>query len=115
MIANKAYTVSDGEMVLTLEPAAILVYLGGGQQQQGVLPAEGGKDHHGHQAGNEFHQGQPLSARLFMQRGVHLRGGVPQRVLDRVATRIVHLDGGGNVRLHPGDMSSLIERMKADH
>jgi ATP-binding cassette subfamily F protein uup len=34
--------------------------------------------------------------------------------LDRIATRIVHLDGAGNARLHPGDVSSLIERMKAE-
>jgi ATP-binding cassette subfamily F protein uup len=34
--------------------------------------------------------------------------------LDRIATRIVHLDGVGGARLHPGDMSSLIEIMKGE-
>jgi len=31
--------------------------------------------------------------------------------LDRVATRIVHLDGEGGARVHVGDLSSLLERM----
>ncbi|MHC4451355.1 MAG: ABC-F family ATP-binding cassette domain-containing protein [Planctomycetota bacterium] len=34
--------------------------------------------------------------------------------LDRVATRIVYLDEKGGIRLHPGSVSSLIERMKAE-
>jgi ATP-binding cassette subfamily F protein uup len=34
--------------------------------------------------------------------------------LDRVVTRIVYLDGRGGVRLHAGDMSSLIDLMKAE-
>ncbi|MHC4931217.1 MAG: ABC-F family ATP-binding cassette domain-containing protein [Planctomycetota bacterium] len=34
--------------------------------------------------------------------------------LDRVVTRIVYLDGRGGVRLHAGDMSSLIDRMKEE-
>ncbi|MCA8953859.1 MAG: ABC-F family ATP-binding cassette domain-containing protein, partial [Planctomycetes bacterium] len=31
--------------------------------------------------------------------------------LDRVATRIVHLDGSGEVRLHAGDLSGLLEKL----
>ena len=31
--------------------------------------------------------------------------------LDRVATRIVHLDGSGKARVHEGDLSLLLERM----
>jgi ATP-binding cassette subfamily F protein uup len=34
--------------------------------------------------------------------------------LDRVATRIVYLDAKGGIRLHPGSVSSLIERMKQE-
>jgi len=34
--------------------------------------------------------------------------------LDRVATRIVYLDGSGRARLHPGDVSGLIDAMKAE-
>ncbi len=34
--------------------------------------------------------------------------------LNRVATRIVFIDGEGGVRLYPGHMSSLLERMKAE-
>jgi len=34
--------------------------------------------------------------------------------LDRVATRIVYLDANGGIRLHPGSVSSLIERMKEE-
>jgi len=32
--------------------------------------------------------------------------------LDRVATHILHLDGEGGARLHTGDLSSLLERLK---
>src|SRR5204863_8773036 len=35
--------------------------------------------------------------------------------LDRVATRIVHLDGSGGVRVHEGDLSLLLERLAAEH
>ncbi len=35
--------------------------------------------------------------------------------LDRVATRIVHLDGGGHARVHEGDLSLLLERLAAEH
>ena len=31
--------------------------------------------------------------------------------LDRVATHVLHLDGTGHARLHPGDASSLLERV----
>ena len=34
--------------------------------------------------------------------------------LDRVATRILHLDGEGNARQHAGDLSSLLERIAAE-
>jgi ATP-binding cassette subfamily F protein uup len=34
--------------------------------------------------------------------------------LDRVATRIVYLDGKGGVRAHPGDVSGLLELMHAE-
>jgi ATP-binding cassette subfamily F protein uup len=34
--------------------------------------------------------------------------------LDRVATRIVHLDGSGNVRLHAGDLSMLLQKLAAE-
>ena len=34
--------------------------------------------------------------------------------LDRVATRVVHLDGSGNARVHEGDLSLLIEKMQAE-
>jgi ATP-binding cassette subfamily F protein uup len=35
--------------------------------------------------------------------------------LDRIATRIVHLDGCGNARVHEGDLSLLLERLAAEH
>ncbi len=31
--------------------------------------------------------------------------------LDRVATRVLHLDGGGDVRVHEGDLSLLLEKL----
>jgi ATP-binding cassette subfamily F protein uup len=34
--------------------------------------------------------------------------------LDRVATNILHLDGEGGSRLHTGDLSSLLERLKQE-
>jgi ATP-binding cassette subfamily F protein uup len=34
--------------------------------------------------------------------------------LDRVATKILYLDGKGGVRAHPGDVSSLLEAMHAE-
>ncbi|MGQ0553302.1 MAG: ABC-F family ATP-binding cassette domain-containing protein [Planctomycetota bacterium] len=34
--------------------------------------------------------------------------------IDRVATQILHLDGEGGARLHTGDLSSLIERLKQE-
>jgi len=34
--------------------------------------------------------------------------------LDRVATRVIHLDGQGGVREWPGDMSSLLEQLKSE-
>jgi ATP-binding cassette subfamily F protein uup len=34
--------------------------------------------------------------------------------LDRVATRILHLDGAGGVRQHAGDLSLLLERLAAE-
>ncbi|MBI5852851.1 MAG: ABC-F family ATP-binding cassette domain-containing protein [Planctomycetes bacterium] len=34
--------------------------------------------------------------------------------LDRVATRIVHLDGRGTARVHEGDLSALLERLAAE-
>ncbi|MCR9247289.1 MAG: ATP-binding cassette domain-containing protein [bacterium] len=34
--------------------------------------------------------------------------------LDRVATRIVHLDGSGHVRLHAGDLSMLLEKQATE-
>ncbi|HEB52512.1 MAG TPA: ABC transporter ATP-binding protein, partial [bacterium] len=34
--------------------------------------------------------------------------------LDRVATRIVHLDGEGHARVHEGDLSLLIEKLQAE-
>ena len=34
--------------------------------------------------------------------------------LDRIATRVVHLDGTGDVRLHEGDLSLLLERLTAE-
>ena len=34
--------------------------------------------------------------------------------LDRIATRVVHLDGQGNARIHEGDLSLLLERMAAE-
>ncbi|MFN9844245.1 MAG: ABC-F family ATP-binding cassette domain-containing protein [Planctomycetota bacterium] len=35
--------------------------------------------------------------------------------LDRIATRIVHLDGTGNARVHEGDLSLLLERLADEH
>ena len=46
--------------------------------------------------------------------GVVLAVSHDRYFLDRIATRIVYLDGEGNARLHPGDLSGLIERMKAE-
>ncbi|HEX5010287.1 MAG TPA: ATP-binding cassette domain-containing protein [Planctomycetota bacterium] len=34
--------------------------------------------------------------------------------LDRIATHILHLDGHGGARLHTGDLSSLLERIKQE-
>jgi len=34
--------------------------------------------------------------------------------LDRIATHILHLDGHGGARLHTGDLSSLLERLKQE-
>ncbi|HEX6810969.1 MAG TPA: ATP-binding cassette domain-containing protein [Planctomycetota bacterium] len=34
--------------------------------------------------------------------------------LDRIATRVVHLDGEGNARIHEGDLSLLLERLAAE-
>ena len=34
--------------------------------------------------------------------------------LDRIATRVVHLDGEGAVRIHEGDLSLLLERLAAE-
>ncbi|MEE2888638.1 MAG: ABC-F family ATP-binding cassette domain-containing protein [Planctomycetota bacterium] len=34
--------------------------------------------------------------------------------LDRVATRILYLDGSGNHRLHAGDLSGLLEKVRAE-
>jgi len=34
--------------------------------------------------------------------------------LDRVATRVVHLDGSGAARVHEGDLSLLLERLRAE-
>ena len=34
--------------------------------------------------------------------------------LDRIATHILHLDGRGGARLHTGDLSSLLERLKQE-
>jgi len=34
--------------------------------------------------------------------------------LDRVATRIIHLDGSGKVRLHAGDLSMLLEKLASE-
>ncbi|MBM3985208.1 MAG: ATP-binding cassette domain-containing protein, partial [Planctomycetes bacterium] len=34
--------------------------------------------------------------------------------LDRVATHVLHLDGHGGARLHTGDLSSLLARLKAE-
>jgi len=34
--------------------------------------------------------------------------------LDRVATRVVHLDGTGKVRVHEGDLSLLLEKLAAE-
>ncbi len=34
--------------------------------------------------------------------------------LDRIATRIVHLDGSGGVRVHEGDLSLLLERLAGE-
>jgi ATP-binding cassette subfamily F protein uup len=34
--------------------------------------------------------------------------------LDRIATRVVHLDGEGNARVHEGDLSLLLERLAAE-
>ncbi len=34
--------------------------------------------------------------------------------LDRIATRVVHLDGQGNTRVHEGDLSLLLERLAAE-
>jgi ATP-binding cassette subfamily F protein uup len=34
--------------------------------------------------------------------------------LDRVATTIVHLDGSGRARVHPGDLSGLLEKLAAE-
>ena len=33
--------------------------------------------------------------------------------LDRIATRVVHLDGSGAARVHEGDLSLLLERLRA--
>jgi ATP-binding cassette subfamily F protein uup len=35
--------------------------------------------------------------------------------LDRIATRIVHLDGSGDARVHEGDLSLLLERLADEH
>ncbi|MFK7741700.1 MAG: ABC-F family ATP-binding cassette domain-containing protein [Planctomycetota bacterium] len=34
--------------------------------------------------------------------------------LDRVATRVVHLDGSGDARVHEGDLSLLLERLRQE-
>jgi ATP-binding cassette subfamily F protein uup len=34
--------------------------------------------------------------------------------LDRIATRVIHLDGDGNARMHEGDLSLLLEKMAAE-
>jgi len=34
--------------------------------------------------------------------------------LDRIATRVVHLDGQGNARVHEGDLSLLLEKIAAE-
>ena len=34
--------------------------------------------------------------------------------LDRIATRVVHLDGRGNARVHEGDLSLLLEKLAAE-
>jgi ATP-binding cassette subfamily F protein uup len=34
--------------------------------------------------------------------------------LDRVATRIVHLDGSGKARVHEGDLSMLLDKLAAE-
>jgi ATP-binding cassette subfamily F protein uup len=34
--------------------------------------------------------------------------------LDRIATRVVHLDGDGQARIHEGDLSLLLERLAAE-
>ncbi|MEO6597619.1 MAG: ATP-binding cassette domain-containing protein, partial [Planctomycetota bacterium] len=34
--------------------------------------------------------------------------------LDRIATRVVHLDGEGNARVHEGDLSLLLEHLAAE-
>ena len=34
--------------------------------------------------------------------------------LDRVATRVVHLDGSGSARVHEGDLSLLLERLRQE-
>lgn len=34
--------------------------------------------------------------------------------LDRIATRVVHMDGSGHVRVHEGDLSLLLERLQKE-
>ncbi len=34
--------------------------------------------------------------------------------LDRIATRVVHMDGSGHARVHEGDLSLLLERLKLE-
>jgi ATP-binding cassette subfamily F protein uup len=34
--------------------------------------------------------------------------------LDRIATRVVHMDGSGHARVHEGDLSLLLERLKQE-
>src|SRR5690606_3873256 len=34
--------------------------------------------------------------------------------LDRIATRVVHMDGSGHARVHEGDLSLLLERLKEE-
>jgi ATP-binding cassette subfamily F protein uup len=55
-----------------------------------------------------------LEEALLQFKGTTLVVSHDRYFLDRVATHIVYLDGRGGVRLHAGDMSSLIDRMREE-
>ena len=61
-----------------------------------------------------------MTLRAFEEALIAFRGSVvvvshDRWFLDRVATHVLHLDGHGGVRLHTGDVSSLLDRLTREH